>query len=326
MELNITPMSSQTRIYIAGHEGLVGSALWRHFASLGFDHLIGCESEELDLRDARATADFFNQTQPEVVINAAARVGGISANTSQPADFISDNLRIQVNLLDSAVASGVTRFLFLGSSCIYPKFAAQPIREEALMTGPLESTNEAFAVSKIAGLAHVNAIRRQYRLPYIAAMPTNLYGPGDNFDHRNSHVLAAMIRRFHEAARAGLPAVTCWGTGRPRREFLHVDDFARACHLLLDCYDDDVAINVGTGQDVSVAELAELIAEVVGYDGEINWDTSKPDGTPRKLLDIRLIEDLGWKPEVPLDEGSRSTYDWFLANTEAPLDASVRGW
>lgn len=246
------------------------------------------------------------------MINAAAVVGGIAANASRPADFLSENLRIQVNLLDSAVATGVERFLFLGSSCIYPKFAAQPLTEDSLLTGHLEHTNEGFAMAKLAGIGHVTAIRRQYGLPYLSALPTNLYGPGDNFSPANSHVLPAMIRRFHEAVRDGASEVTCWGSGRPRREFLYVDDLADACHFLLDNYDDEWPINIGIGADLSIAEMAELVAEVVGYRGEICWDTSKPDGTFQKLLDVGRLCDLGWQAKTGLADGVRLTYDWFL--------------
>lgn len=308
------PLTPETRIYIAGHRGLVGSALWRHFSALGFENLIGCTSTDLDLRSADATAAFFAETRPDVVIAAAARVGGIAANARWPAEFISDNLKIQVNLFDSAVASGVERFLFLGSSCIYPKFAEQPIREDALFTGPLEETNEAYTVAKLAGIAQLVAIRRQHGFPYICAMPTNLYGPGDNFSTWDSHVLPAMIRRFHEAVRDGAEQVTCWGSGRPRRDFMHVDDFAAACHLLLDHYDDDRPINVGSGVDITVAELADLVASVVGYPGEIRWDTSMPDGTPRKLLDTRRLDALGWRANTSLAEGIQASYEWFLAH------------
>lgn len=307
-----SPISTGTRIFIAGHRGLVGSALWRHFTTRGFRNLVGRTSSELDLRDARATAAFFAEARPSVVINAAAVVGGIAANAARPADFLSDNLRIQVNLLDTAVASGVERFLFLGSSCIYPKFAAQPITEDSLLTGRLEETNEGFAMAKLAGVGHVVAIRRQHGFPYTCALPTNLYGPGDNFNPANSHVLPAMIRRFHEAVQNGSSQVTCWGTGRPRREFLYVDDLADACHFLLDNFDDDRPINVGIGADLSIAEIAELIADIVGYRGEICWDTSKPDGTYQKLLDVGRLDDLGWKPKTGLADGVRLTYEWFL--------------
>lgn len=306
------PLAPDTRIFIAGHRGLVGSALWRYFTARGFVNLIGRTSDTLDLRDAHATERFFTEVRPQVVIDAAALVGGIAANASRPAEFFSDNLRIQVNLVDSAVANGVERFLFLGSSCIYPKLADQPIREEAICTGPLEETNAAYAAAKLAGIAHLAAIRRQYGLPYICAMPTNMYGPGDNFDTETGHVLPAMIHRFHVAIRDGVDRVTLWGTGRPRREFLHANDFAEACHVLLDSYDGDLPINVGTGDDRSIAELADLVAGIVGYHGEIRWDSSRPDGTYRKLLDIRRISELGWKAKIPLAEGIRSTYAWFL--------------
>jgi GDP-L-fucose synthase len=307
-----SPISVDSKIFIAGHRGLVGSALWRHFTTRGFRNLVGRTSSELDLRNAQAAAAFFEEARPDVVINAAAVVGGIAANASRPADFLSENLRIQVNLLDSAVATGVERFLFLGSSCIYPKFAAQPLTEDSLLTGHLEHTNEGFAMAKLAGIGHVTAIRRQYGLPYLSALPTNLYGPGDNFSPANSHVLPAMIRRFHEAVRDGASEVTCWGSGRPRREFLYVDDLADACHFLLDNYDDEWPINIGIGADLSVAEMAELVAEVVGYRGEICWDTSKPDGTFQKLLDVGRLCDLGWQAKTGLADGVRLTYDWFL--------------
>ncbi|MFC9786514.1 GDP-L-fucose synthase family protein [Rhodococcus sp. NPDC127528] len=311
------PISKEARLYIAGHRGLVGSALWRHFAARGFENLIGRPSDELDLRDRQATAAFFAETRPEVVIDAAARVGGIAANRDQPAEFLSDNLLIQVNLLDSAVATGVERLLFLGSSCIYPKFADQPIREEELLTGPLEETNEAYAIAKIAGIEQVKAIRRQYGLPYVSAMPTSIYGPGDNFHPHDSHVLPALIRRFHEAARGGADYVTCWGTGRARREFMHVDDLATACHVILDRYDDGRPINVGTGSDLTVAELAHLVAGIVGFRGEIRWDVDKPDGTPRKILDVQRLSRLGWKSTIPLDQGVQATYEWFVARQDA---------
>lgn len=308
----IPALTPDTSIFIAGSRGLVGSALVRHFSGHGFRNLLLPASAELDLRDAGATAAFFAEHRPDVVIDAAARVGGIGANSSRPADFISDNLRIQVNLLDNAVEYGTPRFLFLGSSCIYPKFAAQPIAETALLTGPLEQTNEAYAVAKIAGIAHVTAIRRQHGLPYICAMPTNLYGPGDNFNLDTGHVLPAMIRRFHDAASDDAPAVTCWGTGTPKREFLYADDFAAACHVLLEHYDEDLPINVGTGSDMTIAELAQLTADVVGYHGEIRWDTSRPDGTPRKLLDVGRINGLGWKAETSPEDGLAATYRWFV--------------
>ncbi|MFE3189495.1 GDP-L-fucose synthase family protein [Nocardia sp. NPDC059240] len=313
MHWNAGPLSRASRVYVAGHRGLVGSALWRRLRAAGFTDLVGRDSSELDLRDHGATAEFFAATRPDVVIDAAARVGGIVANATRPAEFISDNLRIQVNLLDAAVATGVQRFLFLGSSCIYPREAAVPIREEALFTGPLEITNQGYAVAKLAGITQVSAIRRQYGLPYISALPTNVYGPGDNFHRSASHVVPGLIRRFHEAAGAHAPYVECWGTGQPLREFIHADDLADACLFLLDRYDGESPVNVGTGQEVTVAELATTIASVAGYRGEIRWDTSRPDGTYRKLLDISLLTGLGWgPPAIPLPDGLKATYHWFL--------------
>jgi GDP-L-fucose synthase len=298
-------------VYIAGHGGLVGSALWRHFSSAGFTDLIGRRSRELDLRDPVATRDFFAETRPAYVVAAAARVGGIVANDSAPADFISDNLRIQVNLIDTAREFGVTRLLFLGSSCVYPRLAPQPITEDALLTGPLETTNAAYAVAKIAGITHVQAVRRQYGSSFISAMPTNLYGPGDNFDPTTSHVLPALIRRFYEAVRDGVDTVTVWGSGTPRREFLHVDDLADACLLLLERYDDDAPINVGTGNDISIAELVTLVAGIVGYTGRVVFDRSKPDGTPQKVLNVSRLAALGWRPTIPLPDGIAATVGWF---------------
>jgi GDP-L-fucose synthase len=305
------PLPRESRVYVAGHRGLVGSAVWRRLQTEQFSHLIGASSRELDLRDRAAVQSFFERNRPDCVVLAAAKVGGILANSTNPADFLSDNLRIQLNVLDTACASGVTRLLFLGSSCIYPKFAPQPIREDSLLTGPLEPTNDAYAIAKIAGVLHVQALRRQYGVAYISAMPTNLYGPNDNFDLRSSHVLPAMIRRFHEAKLAGASVVELWGTGSPRREFLHVDDLARACLFLLEHYDAPEPINVGTGQDATISDLAAIVAAVTGYDGGLMWDTSKPDGTPRKLLDVSRLRELGWKPEVDLEDGIRQTYRWY---------------
>jgi GDP-L-fucose synthase len=300
--------------YIAGHRGLVGSAVWRHFATSGFEALIGRTSSELDLRDRPATFAFFEAERPRTVVLAAAKVGGIMANSTYPADFLSDNLRIQLNVLDAAQAVGVERLLFLGSSCIYPKFAPQPISEDSLLTGPLEPTNDAYAIAKIAGVLHVQAMRRQHGVRWVSAMPTNLYGPGDNFDPQTSHVLAALIRRFHEAKATDAPSVTLWGTGTPRREFLHVDDLARACELLLESYDDPAPINVGVGDDLTIAELGDLVAGVAGYPGKVLFDPSKPDGTPRKLLDVRRITQLGFKPEIGLEQGIAATYEWYAGN------------
>lgn len=310
------PIPRDARLYIAGHRGLVGSALWRHFTAQGFKNLIGRSSRELDLRDQRAVAAFFTETRPDVVVNAAAVVGGIAANSDRPSEFLTDNLRIQVNLLDSAATIGVGRFLFLGSSCIYPKFSEQPIREEYLLTGPLEESNEAYAIAKIAGIAQVKAIRRQYGLPYVSAMPTSLYGPGDNFHPHDSHVLPALIARFHEAMKTKAEYVTCWGSGEVRRDFLHVDDLAEACHVILDHYDEDQPINIGTGSDLTVAELARLVAGIIGYNDEIRWNVDKPDGTPRKVLDVQRLNRLGWKPTISLEQGVRATYEWYVAQQD----------
>jgi GDP-L-fucose synthase len=305
-----------SRVYVAGHRGLVGSAVWRHLEAEGFTDLLGRTSAELDLRDRDAVLTFFADELPDVVVLAAARVGGILANSTRPADFLSDNLRIQVNVLDAAVEHRVRQLLFLGSSCIYPKMAPQPIREDSLLTGHLEPTNEAYAIAKIAGVLQVQALRRQHNMPYISAMPTNLYGPGDNFDLQNGHVLPAMIRRFHEAKLAGASPVMLWGTGTPRREFLHVDDLARACLFLLEHYDEPDPINVGVGDDITVRELAETVARIVGYAGDLAWDESKPDGTPRKLLDVSKLTNLGWKPRISFEDGVRSTYEWFVEQHE----------
>jgi GDP-L-fucose synthase len=298
-------------IHVAGHRGLVGSAVWRLLQSEGFVNLVGESSSDLDLRERGSVEAFYDAVHPQYVVLAAARVGGILANSTRPADFLSENLRIQVNVLDAAARVGVEKLLFLGSSCIYPRLANQPINEDQLLTGPLESTNDAYAIAKIAGIVHTQAMRRQYGLPYISAMPTNLYGPRDNFDPLGSHVLPALIRRFHEAKVSDAPSVTLWGTGTPRREFLHVDDLARACLLLLESYDDPRPINVGTGADLTIASLTEMVAGIVDWQGEIVWDDSKPDGTPRKLLDVARINAMGWKAEIELGAGIRGTYEWF---------------
>jgi GDP-L-fucose synthase len=312
-ELIVLPPSLDrtTRTYVAGHRGLVGGAIHRHLTELGFTDLLTRSSTELDLRDPVAVEAFFAEQRPATVILAAAKVGGIMANSTYPADFLSDNLRIQVNVLDAAARHGATKLLFLGSSCIYPKFAPQPIREDSLLTGTLEPTNDAYAIAKIAGIMQVQALRRQYGVHFISAMPTNLYGPGDNFDPVNSHVLPGLIRRFDEAVRTDAPSVTVWGTGTPRREFLHVDDLARACVHLLEHYDEPEPINVGVGEDLSIRALAELVAGVVGYRGDLHFDTSKPDGTPRKLLDVSRIRALGWEPRIELREGIAETYRWY---------------
>ncbi len=308
------PLDRSARVFVAGSRGLVGSAMCRELVREGFTDVVGPGSAELDLRERRAVLDWFAATRPDVVVLAAARVGGIKANATRPAEFLSDNLRIQVNVLDAALEQGVERLLFLGSSCIYPKFAEQPIREEALLTGPLEPTNDAYAIAKIAGVLQVQAVRRQYGLPWISAMPTNLYGPGDTFHPEYSHVLPSLIRRFHEAKESGAPRVVNWGSGRPRREFLHVDDLARACLHLLQRYDGDGPVNVGTGTDLTIRELALLVAETVGYRGTVEWDPSQPDGTPRKLLDVSRLAALGWAPRVGLREGVAQTYAWYAEN------------
>jgi GDP-L-fucose synthase len=309
--VTLTSPDRSARTYVAGHRGLVGGAVLRHLQELGFEDLVTRTSVELDLRDPAAVEAFFAQQRPATVVVAAAKVGGILANSTYPADFLSDNLRIQVNVLDAAARHGATKLLFLGSSCIYPKFAEQPIREDSLLTGLLEPTNDAYAIAKIAGVLQVQALRRQYGLHYISAMPTNLYGPGDNFDSMGSHVLPGLIRRFDEAASSNAPSVTVWGTGTPRREFLHVDDLARACVHLLESYDEPEPINIGVGEDLPIRELAELVAEIVGYRGELVFDTSKPDGTPRKLLDVSKIHGLGWKAQIGLRDGLTETYRWY---------------
>ncbi len=297
-------------VYVAGHRGLVGSAVTRALTERGHE-VLGRTSSELDLRDRAAVDAFFDEQRPTHVVLAAAKVGGILANSTAPADFLSDNLRIQVNVMDAAARTGVQRLLFLGSSCIYPKLAEQPIREDSLLTGALEPTNDAYAIAKIAGIMQVQALRRQHEASFISAMPTNLYGPGDNFDLHGSHVMPAMIRKMHEAKQSGAPTVTLWGTGSPKREFLHVDDLASAALFLLESYDDPQTINVGVGEDLSIRQLAELVRDVVDYEGELVWDTDKPDGTPRKLLDVSRLTGLGWKPQVRLEDGLRSTYAWF---------------
>jgi len=305
---------SEVSVYIAGHNGLVGSAIWRALEAEGVGKLIGWRSAELDLCDRGATFDAINEAKPDVIIDAAAKVGGIMANSTYPVEFLRDNMLIQTNVMDAAHAADTERLLFLGSSCIYPRHATQPIRESSLMTGPLEPTNQAYAMAKIAGIFYIEAHRTQYDRRWISAMPTNLYGPRDNFDLQSSHVLPAFIRRFHEAKVSNAPSVTVWGTGTPRREFLHVDDLAQACLVLLQNYDSPDTINVGLGDDMPIKELAETVASVIGYQGEIEWDSAKPDGMPRKLLDTTRINELGWKPQISLRDGLASTYEWYLAN------------
>jgi GDP-L-fucose synthase len=311
------PVHERSRIYIAGHSGLVGSALWRQLQSDGAEHLIGRTRSELDLLDGVAVRKFFALERPEYVFVAAAKVGGIYANTTQPATFLYENLQIQNHLIHGAFAVGVKKLLFLGSSCIYPKFAPQPMKEEHLLTGSLEPTNEWYAIAKIAGIKLCQAYRRQFGCDFISAMPTNLYGPNDNYDLQSSHVLPALIRKFHEGKTGGHQTVTCWGSGTPRREFLYVDDLARACVFLMRHYSDEQIINVGYGSDVSIRELAELIRETVGFRGEIVWDPSKPEGTPRKLLDSTRIGSLGWKPRINLQEGIALAYRDFRKRFDA---------
>ena len=315
-EFTPSRLDRSATFYVAGHRGLVGSAIWRNLEAEGFTNLVGRTSSELDLKDRDEVFEFFAVTKPRYVVLAAAKVGGILANSTFPVDFLSDNLRIQVNVLDAALQHGVERLLFLGSSCIYPKFAEQPIREDSLLTGHLEPTNDAYAIAKIAGIMQIQAIRRQYGLPWISAMPTNLYGPGDNFSPEGSHVLPALIRRYDEAARSGASTVTNWGTGSPRREFLHVDDMAAACLHLLEHYDGHGQINVGTGTDVTIKELAAIVADAVGYEGHMVWDTTKPDGTPQKLLDVSELAKAGWTAQIGLREGVLRTVEWYRANVD----------
>jgi GDP-L-fucose synthase len=305
-------IARDARIYVAGHRGLVGSAIWRELQRRGFTALIGRTHAELDLLDGPAARKFYASEKPEYVVDAAARVGGILANDQHPAEFLYQNLQIQSNLIHEAHQAGVRKLLFLGSSCIYPRLAPQPMKEEYLLSGPLEPTNQWYAVAKIAGIKMCQAYRRQYGCDFISAMPTNMYGPNDNYDLQNSHVLPALIRKFHEAKAANAPAVTCWGTGSPLRDFLYADDLARACVFLLENYSEEQFINIGAGKEVSVRELTETIKRVVGFAGEIVWDTTKPDGTPRKLMDSSRLLALGWRPQVDLKTGIRLAYKDFL--------------
>jgi GDP-L-fucose synthase len=307
-------MQKSEKIFIAGHGGMVGSAITRALEARGFSNLVKRSRAELDLAGARAVANFFQREKPEIVIFAAAKVGGIKANNDFPVEFLIDNLRIQTNIISGAYENGTRKLLFLGSSCIYPKHAPQPISESALLTGPLEPTNDAYAIAKIAGVKLCQAYAREYGANFISAMPTNLYGPNDNFDLETSHVLAALLRKAHEAKVKRARELMVWGTGTPRREFLHVDDCASACLFMLEKYDSPEIVNVGCGEDISIRELAELVCDVVGFQGELTWDKTKPDGTPRKLLDVSKLRGLGWTPTIPLREGIARTYDWFLKN------------
>jgi GDP-L-fucose synthase len=305
-------IARDARIYVAGHRGLVGSAIWRELQRQGFTNLIGRAHAELDLLDGVTVRQFYTQEKPEYVIDAAGKVGGILANDQQPADFLFQNLQVQNNVIHGAYEAGVRKLLFLGSSCIYPRLAPQPIKEDYLLTGPLEPTNQWYAVAKIAGIKMCQAYRRQHGCDFISAMPTNMYGPNDNYHPQHSHVLPALIRRFHEAKVARAPAVACWGSGSPQREFLYADDLARACVFLLEHYSEEQFINVGYGSDVSIRDLTETVKRIVGFTGEVTWDTSKPDGMPRKLLDSSRLFALGWRPQVALEAGIRLAYEDFV--------------
>ena len=307
-------MQKSEKIFVAGHRGMVGSALIRALEAAGFSKLLKRDRSELDLGDSAAVSKFFAKEKPEVVIFAAAKVGGIKANNDQPVEFLLENLRVQNNVIAAAHENGARKLLFLGSSCIYPKLTPQPIPESALLSGPLEPTNEAYAIAKIAGVKLCQAFSREYGANFVSAMPTNLYGPNDNFDLETSHVLAALLRKAYEAKKSSACELVVWGTGTPRREFLHADDCASACLFLLEKYDSPEIVNVGWGEDISIRELAELVCEVVGFDGELSWDKTKPDGTPRKLLDVSKLRGLGWTPTIPLRDGIAQAYDWFLKN------------
>ena len=307
-------MQKSDKIFVAGHNGMVGSAVTRALEAAGFVNLLKRTRAELDLADWRAAADCFRTEKPDIVVFAAAKVGGIKANDDFPVEFLTDNLRIQTNVISAAYENGARKVLFLGSSCIYPKHAPQPIPETALLTGLLEPTNEAYAIAKIAGIKLCQAYDREYGANFISAMPSNMYGPNESFDLETSHVLAALLRKAHEAKTSRSKELIVWGSGTPRREFLHVDDCASACLFLLEKYDSPEIINVGSGEDVTIRELAELICDIVGFDGELTWDKTKPDGTPRKLLDVSKIRALGWKPRIALRDGITQTYDWFLKN------------
>lgn len=305
------------KIYVAGHRGLVGSAITRRISLSNAHTWVGQTRDELNLLHRNDVFEYVRDAQPDAVIIAAAKVGGIKANSTFPVEFLSENLRIQNNLLEACHEYGIAKVVFLGSSCIYPKLCPQPIREEYLLTGALEATNEAYAIAKIAGLKLVQAYRDEYHHKWISLMPTNLYGPGDNFDLETSHVLPALLRKFHEAKAYGLRSVTLWGSGKPRREFLHSDDLADAVLFMLENYDDSIALNIGSGVDLEIRELASIVSKVVGYEGEVHWDESKPDGTPQKLLDTTLAMEAGWRPKIALEDGIRSTYKWYLENQSA---------
>jgi GDP-L-fucose synthase len=308
------PLDRDATFYVAGHKGLVGSAIVRNLTANGFTRIVAKTSQELNLTHRDSVFEFMERSKPKYLVLAAAKVGGILANATYPVEFISQNLQIQTNVLDAALRNNVERVLFLGSSCVYPKFAQQPIREDSLLTGPLESTNDAYAIAKISGIIQTQAVRREYGLPWISAMPTNLYGRNDNFSLEGSHVLPALIRRYEEAARLGLGSVTNWGTGSPRRELLHSEDFASACLHLLENYDGDEQVNVGTGMDASIRELAAIVSSAVGFEGQTLWDTSKPDGTPVKVLDVSKISSLGWQAKIPLVQGIGDVVDWYRSS------------
>ena len=316
-------MDRADRIFVAGHQGLVGSAIVRRLQRDGYRNLLLRTRRELDLENQRAVDTFFEETRPEYVFLAAAKVGGIMANKTYPADFIRNNIAIQMNVIEAARRTGVRKLLFLGSSCIYPKHAEQPIREEELLRGPLEPTNEAYAVAKIAGITMCQSYNRQYGTNFVSVMPTNLYGPNDNFDLMGSHVLPALMRKFHEAKESGSPEVSVWGSGRVYREFLHVDDMADACVFVMHRYDSSEILNIGCGKDVTIAEVAQLMKDTVGYDGAIVFDATKPDGTPRKLLDVSRLFALGWQPSIDLRRGLAETYAWFQQNVDADRGAPV---
>lgn len=314
-------MNHDEKIYVAGHHGLVGSAIVRNLKDRGFANIIGRSRSELDLLDQRAVNDFFESEKPDYVFVAAAKVGGIYANNTYPAEFIHENLVPQANVIHSSYKAGVKKLLFLGSSCIYPRLAPQPMKEEYLLDGKLEPTNEPYAVAKIAGIKMCQAYNRQYGTKFISVMPTNLYGPNDNFDLLNAHVLPALIRKFVEAKDNNVPSVEIWGSGSPKREFLHVDDCADACVHLMGTYDDSEIVNIGVGQDVSIKELALIVKSTVGYEGDLRFDQTKPDGTPRKLLDVSKLERLGWKAKISLEDGLRTTVDWYLTHRKVTIEA-----